>query len=152
MLFITHLAFALFCYALAIGTLKGKFIFFLFVILGALIVDIDSETSCFGKYKIFRPLQWVAKHRGIFHTVLLGVFFSLIILLFNRDASFGFAFGYLSHLFADCFTKQGVMLLWPISSSRINFFGGIKTGSMWEQLLLAVLVILDIILFYRIIF
>lgn len=90
-------------------------------------------------------------HRGITHTLLLPVIMAVmmwvtgmfapklnipalrtIIPLLNMplysvlasvlmSIIFGAEFGYLMHIFADCFNGKGCPLLWPISQSKISF-------------------------------
>jgi membrane-bound metal-dependent hydrolase YbcI (DUF457 family) len=67
-----------------------------------MVVDLDSKKSVIGNYFLFRPLQFVVKHRGFFHSLLFGMIVSLIIYFWNKSASIGFFVGFLSHLFLDC--------------------------------------------------
>ena len=103
---------------LAIGS---PIVFGIFLILATMFVDIDSRNSKMGKRFYFRPIQWIVKHRGIFHSLLFGLLISVIIAAVHSWAGVGFFVGYVSHLFMDCFTRSGVKVFWPVYNKKISF-------------------------------
>jgi len=65
------------------------------------------------------------KHRMLLHNVFSLVIMSLLVAIIlkltgNYDLYYVWSFiiGYLSHIFSDMFTKAGVALFYPLSSSR----------------------------------
>lgn len=117
-----------------------------FFLLGSLMPDIDYARSTLGKY--FR-VSWIMKHRGIMHSILgatvLTVIIQLIITFFKESNIYSlyFFFGYLSHLFLDALTKEGIQCFYP---AKHVLKSKLKTGSLIEY----ILVLLIIILLYRI--
>ena len=114
-----------------------------FVLLGAVFVDIDIESSSFGNHWYLRPLQFLVKHRGVFHSLVFGVLLSLILGSVNLWFGFGFFVGYLSHLFLDCWTKSGVALFWPL---RHRIKGFVRSGGIVEDVIFVLLLLADIAL------
>jgi len=102
-------------------------------IIGALMPDIDMTKSTLGKllYPISYPISKIFGHRTITHSflgliifnVLLGVMFDSIVKTqyinsyIIRYTHFHFSVGYLTHLFSDMLTYQGVPLFYPIKKS-----------------------------------
>jgi|APSaa5957512622_1039677.scaffolds.fasta_scaffold09231_4 inner membrane protein len=150
MLLRTHLVFSVFLYFLLIEYLSFSFVFVAFVLFGTMFVDIDSRKSKFGKFFLFRPLQWFVSHRGAFHTLLGGMVLSGLIYFFNKNAGMGFGFGYLSHLFLDMLTVQGIALFRPLTKKKIGF--GLRTGGLIEEIIFVLLLLADVYLFFRVVF
>ena len=151
MLFRTHLAFALLLFCLIIGTFKGMLLFLIFVLIGAAFVDIDSSSSKIGKAWFLRPLQYIVRHRGMFHSLLFSIFISVLVWFVNKNAGYGFALGYGSHLFLDCLTPIGLKVLWPFSDAVFRF-PIVRTGSLIENMIFVLMLLGDVFLVYRIIF
>lgn len=125
MVYSTHVAFAL-TPPLAIETIGNYFpleyeiIFYLGLLFGALSPDLDEENSKLGKmFPVFPIIYDLLKieHRGITHKLIfviaMSIMFFFIILLNSGDGYsisflYGFAFGYLFHLFGDMLTKGGI--------------------------------------------
>ena len=92
-------------------------------------------------------LGFATMHRGIMHTLLLPVcmFFAarhisstyILILLWGGMA------GYVSHIFADCITKRGCPILFPLTQKSISLTK-MNTGSRAEKICVAVIVIVVI--------
>jgi len=150
MLLRTHLAFAILIFLLIFGNIGNKILFFILLIIGTILPDIDSKKSKFGKKWYFRPLQWIFSHRGFFHTVLFGLIFFFLLYLFNIWVSFGFLTGFLIHLFLDLCTKSGVKVFWPFWERKFSLF--IKTGGVFENVFFLLLCFLDMILLSKFIF
>jgi len=114
------------------------------VLIGVLIVDLDSKKSRVGNYFLFRPFQFFVKHRGFMHSLLFGFVVMVIFAMFSVNLAFGFILGFLSHLFLDCLTRQGVMLLWPISKKRFRFL--LRSGGLLEDVIFVLLLLVDVLL------
>jgi inner membrane protein len=112
-----------------------------FVLLATVFVDVDIKNSRFGNHWFFRPLQFLTKHRGVLHSLIAGLFLSLIIGSVSLWAGFGFFIGYISHLFLDCLTKSGVRLFWPL---KFKVKGFVRSGDIAEQVVLVLLLLGDI--------
>ncbi len=144
MLFRTHLAFGVLVFFLLnlILEIPNRTLFFVFVLFGALIVDIDMKKSRAGNHWYLRPFQFFTKHRGVIHSIFFGLMVSLLISWINYWAGFGFFVGYLSHLFLDILTKSGVAVFWPLSKKKFNL--GIKSGGIIEEVIFVLLLLGDL--------
>jgi inner membrane protein len=138
MLFKTHLSFGIFIFFITFNFIGNeKWIFFIGILFGILIVDIDCYTSKMGKIKIFRPFQIFIKHRGFIHSIFFGFILMIIMTIIHIWFSIGFFVGFLSHLFLDSLTIGGVMIFWPFSKRRIRFI--IKSGGFIEEIIFIIL-------------
>lgn len=122
-------------------------------IIGSLLPDIDQATNRLWDLlpagnslgKVFRKL--FLSHRTITHS-LLGIFLInklflwLLPKIFNQSIDvkivyFALMIGYVSHLFLDLFTEEGLPLFFPIKT-KIGFPPiaslRIKTGKIFEKL------------------
>ncbi len=141
MLFRTHVVFGVFVFFVLSYFIEMPLFVLAFVLLATVFVDIDVRSSLFGNRWYFRPLQWVVKHRGVFHSLFFGVLLSLILGSVNLWAGFGFFVGYVSHLFLDCWTKSGVGLFWPF---RYRVKGFVRSGGILETVVFVLLLLGDI--------
>ena len=138
MLLRTHFIFATFLGLLFLYFGFGGWIFFLCVLFGSLLPDVDTQTSSFGKWVVFRPLQAGLAHRGMTHSLFFLFVVATGFLYFLPIGLWGFVLGYCSHLFLDIMTLKGIPLFWPISQR----FGGIlRTGGFIEQVLFVILLL-----------
>ncbi|MCU0642021.1 MAG: metal-dependent hydrolase [archaeon] len=142
----THFIIALGVAFLFLPSVNHKIVFLPVLLIAALLPDIDSPDSFFGHYKILRPVQAVVKHRGVFHSMTLCFAFSLALAFIEPILALPFFLGYSSHLFADCFTQDGIMPFWPWKKTAN---GLIRTGGHTESIVLYVFVAVDAILFLR---
>jgi membrane-bound metal-dependent hydrolase YbcI (DUF457 family) len=149
MLIKTHMAFAFLMILLFIEQVNNKFTFVLMVLVATALPDLDSGFSSFGRHLIFRPLQFFVKHRGILHSFTFAVVASFILAIFWPVASLGFFVGYSVHLICDSFTKTGVQPFWPFRAKSSGF---ILSGGRTEETLFFGLVLVDIVLFFILIF
>lgn len=149
MLFRTHFVFGLFIFLLIYPFFENLFLFSLFFLFSIFFVDVDSKKSRMGKIIIFRPLQLVFSHRGMFHSIFFALALVCFLILFDLSAGFGFLIGYLSHLFLDCFSVSGVRLFWPISAKKVRGF--VKTGGIIEEILFVFLLLFDVYFVGRIV-
>jgi len=138
----THLAFGFFSGLVLMSRIfiGNKYIFFIFLLFGALLPDIDMPNSKISRKIPVIPkiLSIFAKHRGIFHSIFLALGFAAIVWIFEPVYGIALFAGYFSHLLIDGFTKSGVNLLHPISQLRIA--GPIETGKIWEWVLFVIIV------------
>ncbi|HVY01239.1 MAG TPA: metal-dependent hydrolase [Candidatus Nanoarchaeia archaeon] len=131
MLFRTHIA---------LGVLLGIICFFSFdynvlvfatTVFASLLPDIDSTKSFIGNRFFLRPLQWIIKHRGVFHSLTLCFVLSYFISAVYPFLAFAFFIGYTSHLLLDSITVEGIVPFWPLGYKTE---GVITTGSFTEKM------------------
>jgi len=140
----THLAFG-FLTALIMRNFVptgNVFIFFGMVLLGSLLPDIDSPNSTIvNKIPwLLKPISYLSKHRGIFHSLVMGIpLAGAIFYLISRTYGVAFFIGYFSHLLIDGITLQGVNFLHPIS--KLQMSGFIETGKILEHIILILIVV-----------
>jgi membrane-bound metal-dependent hydrolase YbcI (DUF457 family) len=142
MLFRTHLVFGILVFFLLnyLLLIPNKVLFFIFVIIGAIVVDIDLKNSKVGKNLFFRPFQFFIKHRGMVHSLIFGIIIGVLIASVNQWAGFGFFAGFMSHLFLDFLTASGIEFFWPWKK-KIGL--GIKTGGIIEEIFFVLVLLID---------
>lgn len=118
-------------------------------IVATFFVDIDSKKSKMGNHWYLRPLQWVTRHRGIFHSLLFALIISALIYSINIPFATGFFFGYLLHLALDCLTTQGCKLFWPFDF-KLSFF--VRSGGLLEEIIFVLVLLADIFYLGKIFF
>lgn len=150
MLFRTHFVFGIFIYLLLVNFIDNFVLFFIGLMIGVIIVDLDSRSSKFGKNWYFRPLQLFVSHRGIMHSLFFGFVVMVLLAIFNVILAVGFFIGFLSHIFLDCFTKQGVNIFWPFFNGKIKGF--VRSGAVVEDVIFVLFLLVDIFLFVVICF
>ena len=144
MLLRTHIVFGIFFILLFFNHVQHVVMFSIFVMIATVLPDLDSQHSSYGRHLIFRPLQFIFSHRGVLHSILAAVLFSVIIAIFLPVASLGFFVGYSVHLIVDSFTKEGVHVFWQFSwQSR----GPILSGGIIDETLFFVMVGVNILVF-----
>jgi membrane-bound metal-dependent hydrolase YbcI (DUF457 family) len=141
----THLAIGVFAVVFFLPYVNHKLVFIPVVLIASLLPDIDSGFSTFGRKKIFRPLQALTKHRGIFHSFTFCILFSVILAFYFPVAAFGFFLGYGLHLLADSWTREGIMPFWPIQEVAR---GRVTDGGTLEEGIFFVFVILDVLFLF----
>jgi len=140
----THLAIGLVVALYFLSHVENKFIFIPVVLFSSLLPDIDSVYSTIGKHKIFRPLQLIFKHRGVFHSYTFCIFVTVLFAFFYPILALPFFLGYSFHLFADSFTHEGIKPFWPLkleSSGNIRVNGTIEHAIFWVFVLLSILLV-----------
>ena len=144
---------------LAIGALAGLLLFqffntnpYLFIILvmvGSLLADVDHKESKINRIlPVTRWIPYFFRHRGFFHSIFPAVI--ILVALYSAGQitiAIPLTIGYLSHLFSDCFTRQGCNLLHPISTFRIQGF--LHTGGIVEFAILGFVLLLDVVILAR---
>jgi inner membrane protein len=142
----THLAIGLALALLFLPNVNYKWVFFPIVLICALLPDIDSPDSYFGSSKIWRPLQFIVKHRGVFHSFTLCILVSLVFAFVLPIVALPFFLGYGSHLLADSFTQEGITPFWPWKRASQ---GALRTGGSVENGIFIGFIIIDSLLFLR---
>ena len=142
----THLAISvLILYVLSEFTslLQPKVLAAVLLFVGTLMPDIDDSKSTLGRK--FKPIGWIFKHRGFFHSIFAMVFFTILVhvALDNTNLSLVFMIGYASHLLGDGMTKAGVPLFFP-KKNKIS--GPFVVGGVFEALIYWCLILLAIYL------
>ena len=147
MMFITHLSFSFLIGLLIIKYFNisfNPFVFILILLAATLAPDIDYPGSFLGKRLKISILFF--KHRGVFHSIIMGVIFSIILFIFTENSYYALAvlLGYASHLFLDSFTKTGVAAFYP---SKLRIKGKLKTTGFVDWVLLIIFTSLSILFF-----
>jgi inner membrane protein len=123
----------------------NKFLFITIVLISGVLPDVDLQKSKLGKR--IRPISdiinFIFGHRGIFHSIFVLLFLFLVFYSFGLTY-YGIALliGYLGHLLADSFSKEGINFLNPISRFRIRGF--MRVGGMLEYIIFIIIFILVI--------
>ncbi len=143
MLFKTHLAFGVLFILLFLPRVDYKFTFIVIALIATLLPDIDQGYSKVGHHKLFRPLQFFVKHRGVMHSLTICFLISLVLAYFPFTVQWALPFflGYGLHLFADSFTREGIQPFWPYNGVSKGF---LKTGSYTETMILITLLVVDV--------
>jgi len=144
MLMRTHLIITLFLVLFFISYVENKTVFFLVAMIATLIPDIDTGYSTLGRKKIFKPLQFFVKHRGILHSFIFLFLVTLLFVFFIPILAFPFFLGYSLHLFSDSFTVQGIKPFYPFHKT---LSGKIRTGSKLETSVFTLFILGDLFLF-----
>ena len=146
MLFRTHVAVGIFFIIVFLPLVNHKLLFSGVVLLCSLLPDIDMSSSFLGKYKFLRPLQWVVKHRGIFHSFTFAIFFSILFAFYYPILALPFFLGYSAHLIADSLTVEGIKPFWP-HEHEIKW--KIRTGGKKKKMIFYTLMLVNVILFIK---
>ena len=126
-----------------------KVVFVLIALFATYLPDIDVSSSKLGKKWIFRPLQLFVKHRGIFNSFTFLIAITFIFLMLVPILALGFFLGYGFHLFADCFTKEGIMPFYPWKKKSC---GIIRTGGRFETSIFLIFLIFDFLMIIKYVF
>jgi inner membrane protein len=103
-------------------TLLEKIIYFISMIAGLLLPDIDMPNTTYGKR--IKPIsKWIYRkvgHRTLTHSILFVtvLYFSCNIAFGINIITTGLMIGSAIHIFCDLFTPSGVPLAYPISNKR----------------------------------
>lgn len=143
----THLAIGAFLAFLFLPSVNYKMLFLPVVLICSLLPDIDSTQSYLGKHLIFRPLQWMIKHREFLHSFTFCIIITAIFAFYLPIIAFPFFLGYWGHLMADAITIEGIRPFWP-GKERIE--GKIKAGGKIEKIIFYTFIIVDLFLLIKI--
>ena len=132
----THLAFAFLLGLLLLNFVNPSSIvlYFVLVLFGGLLPDIDEQHSKLGRR--VKPLSiilnFVFGHRKLFHSLFFAiVLFGVIGYFFGLTLGLGLFIGYISHLIIDGFTPSGINYLYPFS--KLHLKGFVRTNSLGEH-------------------
>ena len=142
MLFLTHVLFGALV-GVVFSSWFGGLGFFLMVLLGSILPDIDSSGSKMNRWSgiIGEIVSFFSKHRGFFHSLWFVALSVILVKIFvGVTYAWGLFLGMVSHLVMDGMTRQGVHLVYPLSRFRINGF--MKTGGMGEIVVQATVIAL----------
>lgn len=146
MLFRTHLIFGFLIGLYIIDFLKiqNQILFMIILLFFSIFPDVDESSSkIFKKLKPFSYLAALFGHRNIFHTIYFPIAISLVLFILNlKLISLAVLIGYSLHIILDLTTKKGIALFYPLSKKKIRGF--IKVGSLVENILLIILIILAV--------
>jgi len=142
----THFVFSLFLALMYLSFyhVSGLVLFFIAFFIGVAFPDIDSPVSKIGrKFNLTsRVVKFIFGHRGIFHSLLFVIVFYFILRGFNGAFAFAFCFGYLTHLFGDALTLEGVNFLYP---TKLGVKGFLRTGGAMESAVFIFLLVVDVL-------
>lgn len=133
-------------------------VFFLLVLLGSLLPDLDTPNSKLGRklLPISLLLSLFVKHRTATHSmlfvVIVGIGSSLLcsILGLSQFYAFGLVIGTISHIAGDWLTNRGVPLLYPFMKKRFKAPVTFSTGSLRERGVFYLLVVVNVLLFFTV--
>jgi len=148
-MFKTHLMFSLLVSSLIFKYFSlNPYLFVLILVLAGSLPDIDHTKSRIGR-KLF-IISWIINfffgHRRLIHSIIFASILSLVIKMVFNEYWIPFYIGYLSHLFLDVLTKQGLNIFYP---SNFKLDGFIKTNGLFEKVFLFILFVLNVYLIIK---
>lgn len=133
-------------------------VFFLLVLLGSLLPDLDTTKSKLGRKLL--PISFVislfVKHRTATHSLLfVAVVGGISSFLCNalgvsQFYCLGLVIGTISHIAGDGLTNRGVPLLYPFIKRRFKAPLTFPTGSLKERWVFYLLVVVNFLLFFKV--
>ena len=148
----THLAFGFLFGLLYMNffSVSNPILFMSFVLLGALLTDIDHPQSKAGRKikPISHLIEWMFGHRGLFHSIWIPLILFLVYnYWFKHVILLGIIVGYVSHLLIDGLTIKGINYLNPFTTLRLHGF--VETNTVMETVILLTIIVLDVLWFFR---
>ena len=117
------------------------------LLLGSVLPDIDADGSTITRILPKIPIE----HRTITHSFLALVAMTVVAAIFSRYFALGMFFGYLSHLLLDSLNPTGVPFFYPFIKIKYRFSKiRIRTGSILENVLFIVLLIVDFLILSKV--
>ncbi len=116
------------------------------LLLGSILPDIDVDGSTITRILPKIPIE----HRTITHSILALFAFSLLASLVSVQFGIGIFSGFLSHLLFDAMNPTGVPFFYPFIKKKYRF-SRIRTGSILENVLFIILLIVDFLILSRVI-
>jgi inner membrane protein len=157
---LTHVVFSLFLFLVSwrFGLVSPEISVLLGFVVGSVLPDLDHPRGLL--YGLLRVPSWLRRgvsqmvgQRGILHSLFVSlILLALCLMILNAVFQFAFVIslgifaGYLSHLFLDSLTVQGVAWLLPFSHRKLHYV--IRTDSIYERILLLLLIVASIVLGY----
>jgi len=139
----THLTVIIFFILLLLSHVEYSILFAGIALITTFIPDLDSRFSKLGNKKVFRPVQFFVKHRGILHSFTLLLVLTLVFAFFVPVIALPFFLGYGMHIFLDSFTADGVAPFYPYKK---RVYGSIKSGSTAENFIFVSFIVVDLVL------
>jgi len=117
------------------------------LLLGSVLPDIDADGSTITRILPKIPIE----HRTITHSILALFAFSSLASLVSVQFGIGIFSGFLSHLFLDSMNPTGVPFFYPFIKKKYRFSKiRIRTGSILENVLFIVLLIVDFLILSKV--
>jgi inner membrane protein len=143
MKFRTHLSFGILIFFI-IDYLIGfdyKIISFILVVFFSVLPDIDLHSSWIGKKlkPISRSFELMLGHRCIIHSLWIVILLYFFLVKFKLELTI---VGYISHLFLDMFTREGIKLFWPF----VGLKGDYVSGKIVDNILFFCFFIIDLVI------
>ena len=129
---------------------ENPWLFVGLVSFASLVPDVDHMNSTINRlFPVTKLFAALFKHRGFFHSIYpVIIIYTFFWWLGLEWYGLALAIGYSSHLLSDCFTKEGINFLYPLSKIKVQGF--IKTGTFTETVVFFIIVtILGLILLSR---
>ncbi|WP_121616653.1 metal-dependent hydrolase [Virgibacillus halodenitrificans] len=133
-------------------------VFFLLVLLGSLLPDLDTPNSKLGR-KLW-PISFIisrfVKHRTATHSLLfitiVGAIGSFLCSVLDQSQFYamGLTIGTISHIAGDGLTNTGVPLLYPFMKKRFRTPLTFSTGSLRERGVFYLLIVINVLLFFTV--
>src|SRR3989338_641887 len=147
MMYRTHALFGIFLALVFLDYANNKLLFFLVVLASTFLPDIDCTHSYLGREKIFRPVEWFVKHRGLFHSLVFCIFVAGIFAFTYPLLALPFFLGYAGHLLLDSFTNNGIRPFWPFKKELKGF---VRTDGKVEKGIFYFLILANVLLLVKI--
>ena len=121
------------------------------IVIGSLLPDIDEPNSFVGRrtFGLSKLIKKTFGHRGLTHSLLFWLLFSLLYYKFQNDFTLGLSLGYVFHIIGDFFSRQGVPLFFPFTKKKFRAPLTYKTGTVQERALLVVALVAFVYIVYR---
>lgn len=137
MLFYGHVLLGLLVFLVSRNYFHGgnEIIFFLLVMLGSLLPDIDEKDSKINQWFgiVGKVVARIFSHRGFLHSIFFFLILGLLMAyFFNRYYAYALMLGYLAHLIGDAISLQGVKIFHPF---QWKVRGPMKVGGVMEVFL-----------------
>lgn len=157
MMWYTHVIFAALLFLVLKAPMNFPWLAFPLCLAAALMPDIDHHNSKISnKMKITsRIVNLFFNHRGIIHSLVAAIAFSVVVFVICNGIGLGIAYsyvfflGYASHLFLDSLNPAGIAWLRPFASHRARSM--ITTNSLGEKAILIIISALTLINFAKLI-
>lgn len=149
MLIRTHLVLSILAIILFLPRIEYKFTFIIVALIATVMPDIDHGYSKTGHNKLFKPLQFFVRHRGLMHSFTICFIAAIFLACFPLTVQWALPFflGYGLHLFADAFTLEGIKPFWPYNGVSK---GLLKTGSYTETSIFVVMIFVDLLVIWMV--
>ena len=120
MLLKTHLAIGLFAMFIFLNFIEHKVVFVIVLLIASVLPDLDHAKSYVGRNWLLRPLQFLTRHRGFFHSFTFTAVVAIAFWFLYQPLVLPFILGYGLHLIADAWSMEGIRPFWPFRY-KVNF-------------------------------